>query len=86
MGHTDDLARRIWEHQEKVRPGFTRKIRRRDPGLVRGPRHPRVRSDPRAPDEEMAPALEAGTHRTHQPGLARSGPGSELLDRPETPS
>ncbi|PXA84920.1 GIY-YIG nuclease [Caulobacter sp. D4A] len=25
IGHTDDLARRIWEHQEKVRPGFTRK-------------------------------------------------------------
>jgi putative endonuclease len=25
IGHTDDLARRTWEHQEKVYPGFTRK-------------------------------------------------------------
>jgi putative endonuclease len=24
-GHTDDLARRVWEHREKVIPGFTRK-------------------------------------------------------------
>jgi putative endonuclease len=24
-GHTDDLARRIWEHKEKVRRGFTAK-------------------------------------------------------------
>ncbi len=22
-GSTDDLARRVWEHKEKVRPGFT---------------------------------------------------------------
>jgi putative endonuclease len=22
-GHTDDLARRVWEHKEKVRRGFT---------------------------------------------------------------
>ncbi|WP_454761709.1 GIY-YIG nuclease family protein [Caulobacter segnis] len=22
-GHTDDLARRVWEHREKVRKGFT---------------------------------------------------------------
>ena len=25
IGHTDDLARRIFEHREKVRPGFTAK-------------------------------------------------------------
>lgn len=24
-GHTDDLARRIWEHKQKVRKGFTSK-------------------------------------------------------------
>ncbi len=24
-GSTDDLARRVWEHKEKVRPGFTSK-------------------------------------------------------------
>lgn len=24
-GHTDDLARRIWEHKEKARKGFTAK-------------------------------------------------------------
>jgi len=24
-GHTDDLARRIWEHREKLRKGFTSK-------------------------------------------------------------
>ena len=23
IGSTDDLARRVWEHREKVRPGFT---------------------------------------------------------------
>jgi putative endonuclease len=23
IGHTDDLARRVFEHREKVRPGFT---------------------------------------------------------------
>ncbi len=23
VGHTDDLARRIWEHRAEVRPGFT---------------------------------------------------------------
>jgi putative endonuclease len=22
-GHTDDLGRRVWEHKEKIRPGFT---------------------------------------------------------------
>jgi putative endonuclease len=22
-GHTDDLGRRVWEHEEKIRPGFT---------------------------------------------------------------
>lgn len=25
VGHTDDLARRIWEHRAEVRPGFTSK-------------------------------------------------------------
>ncbi len=25
IGHTDDLARRIFEHREKARPGFTAK-------------------------------------------------------------
>lgn len=25
IGSTDDLARRVWEHVERVRPGFTRK-------------------------------------------------------------
>jgi putative endonuclease len=25
IGHTDDLSRRIFEHREKVRPGFTAK-------------------------------------------------------------
>ena len=25
VGHTDDLARRIYEHREKMRPGFTAK-------------------------------------------------------------
>ena len=25
IGSTDDLARRVWEHKEKVRPGFTDK-------------------------------------------------------------
>ena len=24
-GSTDDLARRVWEHKEKIRPGFTSK-------------------------------------------------------------
>ena len=24
-GHTDDLARRVWEHRAEVRPGFTSK-------------------------------------------------------------
>jgi len=24
-GHSDDLAQRVWEHREKVRPGFTAK-------------------------------------------------------------
>ena len=23
IGSTDDLAKRVWEHKEKVRPGFT---------------------------------------------------------------
>lgn len=25
VGHTDDLARRVWEHRAEVRPGFTSK-------------------------------------------------------------
>jgi putative endonuclease len=27
VGSTDDLARRVWEHKEKVRRGFTAKYR-----------------------------------------------------------
>ena len=30
VGHTDDLARRVWEHRTKAVPGFTR-----DHGLTR---------------------------------------------------
>ena len=67
IGSTDDLARRVWEHKEKVQPGFTDAygVTRL---VVRGSRYARDRVSARTPDEEMEPALEGRADRKMNPG------------------
>ena len=68
-GSTDDIGKRLGEHRDKVRPGFTAKH-----GvaiLVWFEVHETQRScvQARAPDQGMEAELEAGDDRARQSGL-----------------
>ncbi len=64
LGSTDDLPKRVWEHQEKHRRGFTAKY---GADLLVGYEVHDLRETAfftRAPNEEVEPRLENSTDRT----------------------
>ncbi len=62
IGMTDNLARRVWEHQSGAVPGFTRKYGVKTSCLVRTARVTRNRISTRTSDEKMESRVETSAH------------------------
>src|SRR6185437_6669510 len=84
VGTTSDLLRRIWEHKNKVVPGFTKKygVDR----LVRGARFCRGGASPREANQAVEAGLEDQPDRARKPWLERLVSDAEPITPKPTPA
>jgi putative endonuclease len=74
LGVTNDLIRRVYEHKEKITPGFTTRydIRRLVWFECYDDAYTAISRE--KGNQKMAPRLEDGTHRERESGLERFVP------------